>query len=770
MQPTIYLGLGGTGIQTLSYLKKQCVDAYGEEHVPKEIAFLGVDTMRFPYIDDLDIIGCQIPLVEYYKAQKQKGYLKWLHDENLCGIPTTISFPNASLRTTGRLAADASISHIIYEFEKRMNTVSGSNDIHVSVHVITSLAGGFGSGSLIPIVAALRNKFGERINVYGHGVLHNIFIENNPPSSQLVLPNGIASVLELDHLFSTDFSTPINLEVAGEVLKIDETLFDNFFLFDNKDDNGNVVTQIDNLCEILATTLYPFHLKNPLSLSVFDILQLRKNTGEWDVANKKAWAQSLSSCSVVYKSDVLAEQYQIRAAIKIIDNMLRKDAHIREDVLKWIESNNFRETYDLIINAICSPEHIANLELPKLNPTKSDEENINTCVAYAYPHKHLLTTETTQKLLSSYGNSLHNVVDNYFIFKGEIGNAIVFLHELQNYCDIFKNKLEGDFDHIKRIIKIKDQSDWLQKSYASYLEQKAEWWVFRRGRKNQELLDTLVGIPAKERIKLNYEIERRQLAYSLISEFVKTIEFYLKDLELYADRLTNVQRRLLIEKETLNIQRNSICEIDLSLKELQNMEIDNNDTSVNAFILIGLPHQSIFDMSEDDIRYTLLNRTANSPRVQKYRTTSISDAVNRLSDIEFAKLQAHIQTKLRGWLKIYDRGLLTNTSQQISKSIVSFITYSGPTDLYSRFAKNIGEQVIQDETQSAYNHLIFKRFSGWIIPYCIESFDDYTLNNFKEQIQHLKSQKISYNPFIDKQWFERMQDEEFCLIPKPIMP
>ena len=245
----------------------------------------------------------------------------------------------------------------------------------------------------------------------------------------------------------------------------------------------------------------------------------------------------------------------------------------------------------------------------------------------------------------------------------------------------------------------------------------------------------------------------------------------MKDLELYADRLTYVQRRLLMEKETLNMQRNSICEIDLSLKELQNMEIDNNDTSVNAFILIGLSgHQSIFDMSEDEIKHSLLNRTANSPRVQKYRTTSISDAINRLSDIEFAKLQAHIQTKLRGWLKIYDRGLLTNTSQQISKSIVSFITYSGPTDLYSKFAKNMGEQVIQDETQSAYNRLIFKRFSGWIIPYCIESFDDYTLNKFKEQIQHLKSQKISYNPFIDKQWFERMQHEEFCLIPKPIMP
>ena len=203
MKPTIYLGLGGTGVQTLLYLKQQFVDSYGEERIPKEVAFLGVDTSRFPWIECVDVIGCQIPLSEYYKAQKRKGFLNWFHEENLHGIPTGISFPNASLRTIGRLSVDASMCHIVYEFEKRINAICGADANQVDVHIVASLAGGFGSGSLIPIVAAIRNKFGARISVYGYGAMPSVFVENNPPSSQLVLPNGIASIIELDHLFST---------------------------------------------------------------------------------------------------------------------------------------------------------------------------------------------------------------------------------------------------------------------------------------------------------------------------------------------------------------------------------------------------------------------------------------------------------------------------------------------------------------------------------------------------------------------------------------
>ena len=274
-------------------------------------------------------------------------------------------------------------------------------------------------------------------------------------------------------------------------------------------------------------------------------------------------------------------------------------------------------------------------------------------------------------------------------------------------------------------------------------------------------------MPAQERIKLIYEVERHQLAYSLISEFAMTIVFYLKDLEQYAERLTNVQRRLLLEKEALNMQRYSHCEIDLSLNELQNMEIDNDDTIVNAFILIGLSgHQSIFNMSEDEIRHSLLNRTANSPRVQKYKTTSISDVINRLSDIESANLQAAIQSKLKSCLKIDHRGLLTNASQCRSESSDSFIIYTGPTNLYLKLTNNFDKQVIQCETQNSCNHLIFTKFNNWTIPYCIESINDHILNKFQELIQQVKSKQISYNPFIDQLWFERIQDEKFSLIPK----
>ncbi|MBQ1211334.1 MAG: ATP-binding domain-containing protein, partial [Clostridia bacterium] len=43
------------------------------------------------------------------------------------------------------------------------------------------------------------------------------------------------------------------------------------------------------------------------------------------------------------------------------------------------------------------------------------------CREYVSPNERFITTDTTRHLLSNYLNSLRNVVDNSFIFNGEIG-------------------------------------------------------------------------------------------------------------------------------------------------------------------------------------------------------------------------------------------------------------------------------------------------------------------------------------------------------------
>lgn len=49
---SLFIGLGGTGMRTLLYLKKLFVDTYGE--VPPMIGFLGVDTDMNEFTNELE--------------------------------------------------------------------------------------------------------------------------------------------------------------------------------------------------------------------------------------------------------------------------------------------------------------------------------------------------------------------------------------------------------------------------------------------------------------------------------------------------------------------------------------------------------------------------------------------------------------------------------------------------------------------------------------------------------------------------------------------
>ena len=50
MKPTIYLGLGGTGVQTLLYLKQQFVNSYGEERMLHVYLILTLPLKQHTYV------------------------------------------------------------------------------------------------------------------------------------------------------------------------------------------------------------------------------------------------------------------------------------------------------------------------------------------------------------------------------------------------------------------------------------------------------------------------------------------------------------------------------------------------------------------------------------------------------------------------------------------------------------------------------------------------------------------------------------------------
>lgn len=83
-RPSIYIGIGLTGIQAITKTRKMFEDAYGKDNIPHWIAFLAIDRLKIvddpfsssiPY-DDLCQIDRNGYRTDYFKTLAQKSKCK----------------------------------------------------------------------------------------------------------------------------------------------------------------------------------------------------------------------------------------------------------------------------------------------------------------------------------------------------------------------------------------------------------------------------------------------------------------------------------------------------------------------------------------------------------------------------------------------------------------------------------------------------------------------------------------------------------------------
>jgi hypothetical protein len=183
-RPSIYIGLGGTGIMAISQTKKLFEDEYGVGKIPQEIAFLGIDFDRSsPAQSDLpaNIIGDYLQLnaatnpIQHYEVQsKQYNAYDWMFKANTQYIDSAIQNGAKQVRTTGRLYTDIVLSTIAARLKTcrdtvlRMSNVTGGMNTGVDIHLSMSLSGGTGAGSFITIAALIRKLFhGQEFRLFG---------------------------------------------------------------------------------------------------------------------------------------------------------------------------------------------------------------------------------------------------------------------------------------------------------------------------------------------------------------------------------------------------------------------------------------------------------------------------------------------------------------------------------------------------------------------------------------------------------------------------
>lgn len=268
MRPSIYIGLGGTGIRILAAIKKQYEDVYGKGNIPPIVNFLAIDfnlaDINNPELPtSLEEDALLIPYVgdprKHLEARVEQGDYKWMFPGNTCSIFGRLASSPDQLRTTGRFYTEYLLPYIQTALQQRVQQVQQiAFAPEFDLYILTSLCGGTGAGSFINIAELARRLYGKRCNIIGYGVLHNIFQTRDPlgTKTQKLPINTYSTIKDLDYLMSATPSKPIKFTINGQERVLSSPPFDLFYVVDNKTDNGQTVTNIQELCTYVGLHIY----------------------------------------------------------------------------------------------------------------------------------------------------------------------------------------------------------------------------------------------------------------------------------------------------------------------------------------------------------------------------------------------------------------------------------------------------------------------------------------------------------------------------------
>lgn len=796
MKPTIYLGLGGTGNLAISFAKRLYEEEYGKGNIPDSITFVTVDfqtdmdedpSLATNISDDFIKIETSADPNEFYKVRRENhGHYTWMFEANERNINNRISRGASQVRTTGRLYTEMALGTImnrlkdvysnVADIDNSANMVGG-----VNIHMVMSLAGGTGAGSFITIANAIKQEWKNHVNLYGYGVTHNVFramdvTGNLTPNVEF---NAVSSILDIDYLYTASPSNPIKMDLGEKKITLKEPVFDGFFVIDNESENGYVLKNIKSLSETIGTCLYAYG--GEAGDKVENVINnVGPKQGKHHVGAKLGWVQGIGACQVVYKGNMLAKTYSLKAAIELIRKMRQEEADVQAKAIAWTQEVGIREDgdeYNLLTDSIYSPRQIQALRMPSLDVKNTDNANKDSVNKYLAT----LVDFPSDKILNDRAEELKIAIDNRIeiFLKSEngIGNSLSFLRSLKNLCEKYKTEMyeESTKFNNQRNEKLEN---FIEKTFRDYNDAKYGKFRINRDLRNQELLEEVIGRPAKEILKLLHEVRRRESALYIFVSLIAKIELLIQKIKVLDQQLENLSEQY--DSKLADIQGvNSdalVFEYDLSYEDRINMTIKNDNIIVADFIR-GLG-KSILEVDTDkELNDKMLDYTFNLPQANEYKNKILTEVIDNLPDDEYKKLKSEIQKKSARWLKIDDRGQCVNTTGKsvgdaIAKNWVVSIykqneNYKSRMESDKSFLQNVESKAfLYVDKEIAKQRMIFCRIDGSLIPYCIGAFNDMVIDRYNEQVNKTRSGEMVFNPHFDRHIFEKMRMEDFKLKPE----
>jgi len=790
LRRSLYIGLGGTGMNAILHTKKMYMETYGE--VPPMIGFLGIDTDGKSYNETLDSKVGEIRLEKneqkpisvsnpksFFTNPDNKDLVSWLPKENERGI-TTLDKGAGQIRTNGRLAVIIHAPTIISAIENAIDKIRNHGIITSKkyeldmdsakddIHLVFSLCGGTGCGTFIDIAYLIRNIAGrDTVNLIGYAVLPDVFttMVRTGTAMAKVKSNALGAIKDLDYLMHLDpSSSEIELKYSGKTVRTNDMPFSAINLIDNKNESNITFEHINQLTEMIALTLFTSSGKIADKVSsVNDNVEKTISEGALDVGNKRAWVSSIGACEIVFKGYDLANIYANKAANRIIQRILNANDDANAIANNWIDSPeiNIRENNgnDNLINQICDKE--PRFPLSDVGTQQTDYE-IQTYYNSVISTDNELNAKL-ETILKTVKDGLHNLVIDR-INKGEccVTTTLSVLEDILRQVEIFSGEMTEEIEDFKIKLPILENTVKVAIENLRHWDGKSFLVPGRKKRIEEAKEDTIEAV--RNVAVARIEIKRRDYANKVYTALRNAIDDEYNKVNTIKLTLIRVSREL--EDKIRAIQndvekRANVFEIDLS--KGTETKIDDSTILIGEFIA-SLPTENLYELGDSQATHdALLSYTKQLPDAKNWESKTIDCVLETLDGNEFKEMVRIATEKAKPLLKINGRGHTVANGKVLEQAINRYYYVGLPDVTSSRFTRNDVFKKLQPAdvdvsfiTTGRNDKVILYRQEGVVPAFAINSIESY---------RYEYDNCTTFSGF-DANIFEKMRDEDFGLLPK----
>ncbi len=792
LKKTLFIGIGGTGIDAILKSKKCFIDTYGE--VPPMIGFLAIDTdngstnkslysnkNEVIKLDRSELLICSVqnPLAVYLQ---NKNNFEWVPPLNVKTINAISGAGAGQVRSNGRFIARYNHKTISSHIAATINKINALLPIDspyivelnqngiifpTIINIVSSIAGGTGSGMIIDIMAIIHETFhsqAQEHTIYPWIILPDVFRSmNSGPAMANVFYNTYGALRDLDYIMHL---TPDNVALDFGYTTINESPSPIAFLINNVNTNGTAFDKIDDLTDILGRSMYlpSNEMGNAMSSPFDNIITNRNVNPNYKILDKQGWVASTGSAELIYDNKAITEVYCLRIINQICGSLYSYGSGGSNEANNFVDHPDVymreNEGHNDVINSLLgSPDAPYTINID-INTTENNiNDYINDCTLKIGESQ--VKTNFNEKLRSVktlFGKKTQELIDS----PNGINLVKNFISSLKIIIDLCRKELIAEKQELDDFMYPIDWSKEL-------LTIRNSGFHVLRNPINEERLELLTE-KVYQRVKDKRDALRREWAkkfYDVLeNEEINPIELKVQNIELKIKNIEEKNRQELIKRQQF-ISSTSKFQIFLHKEEI--MSVTEKDFDTKGLVLKFIDYMksyggvsTLIDMTDKQIESCLRNFANTTSIALDIQNLSISQKLMQMDQEKVVQyLERLINLSAPLWTSNYQG--ISDEKRQLDNLFIIGIEEGVQSQLTGFFGDIITRKektVIPNYVSTHQKDKIVVMTVQCLLPvFAINNFNAYESENL-----FIKG-KSTISNYIDEKWKARMEREDFSIRP-----